>query len=102
FCSALHLLDSDAPARGLRAALTAIRETSKGALTEMRSVLGQLRRSEPGNHHAPGDVAQTGLARLEALRAAVTAAGAPVTVTVEGDRRPRSPEGGPPPSRTLP
>jgi signal transduction histidine kinase len=86
--SALHLLDSDAPTRGLRGALTAIRETSKGALTEMRSVLGQLRRSEPGGHHATGDAAQTGLARLEALRAAVTAAGAPVTVTVEGDQRP--------------
>jgi signal transduction histidine kinase len=90
--SALHLLDSDAPTRGLRAALTAIRETSKGALTEMRSVLGQLRRSEPGDHHAPGEAAQTGLARLEALRAAVTAAGAPVTVTVEGDERPLSAE----------
>ena len=90
--SALHLLDSDAPTRGLRAALTAIRETSKGALTEMRSVLGQLRRSEPGDHHAPVDPARTGLARLEALRAAVTAAGAPVTVTVEGDQRPLSAE----------
>jgi signal transduction histidine kinase len=85
--SALHLLDSDAPTRGLRAALTAIRETSKGALTEMRSVLSQLRRSEPGDHHTLG---QTGLARLEALRAAVTAAGAPVTMTVEGDQRPLS------------
>jgi signal transduction histidine kinase len=89
--SALHLLDTDAPARGLRAALTAIRETSKGALTDMRSVLGQLRRSESGDH-APGDAARTGLARLEALRAAVTAAGAPVTVTVEGDQRPLSAE----------
>jgi signal transduction histidine kinase len=89
--SALHLLDSDAPTRGLRAALTAIRETSKGALTDMRSVLGQLRRSESGDH-APGDAARTGLARLEALRAAVTAAGAPVTVTVEGDQRPLSAE----------
>jgi signal transduction histidine kinase len=89
--SALHLLDSDAPTRGLRAALTAIRETSKGALTDMRSVLGQLRRSESGDH-ASGDAARTGLARLEALRAAVTAAGAPVTVTVEGDQRPLSAE----------
>ena len=86
--SALHLLDSDAPAGGLRAALSAIRETSKGALTEMRSVLGQLRRSEPGDRQA----ARIGLARLEALRAAVTAAGAPVTVTVEGDQRPLSAE----------
>jgi len=36
-----------ADADKLRTALTAIRETSKGALTEMRSVLGQLRRSDP-------------------------------------------------------
>ena len=86
--SALHLLDSDSPRHRLRTALTAIRETSKGALTEMRSVLGQLRRTESGDHHAPGEAGQTGLARLEALRDAVTAAGAPVTVTVEGDRRP--------------
>jgi signal transduction histidine kinase len=86
--SALHLLDSDSPGPRLRTALTAIRETSKGALTEMRLVLGQLRRSGPGEHHAPGEVGQTGLGRLEALRDAVTAAGAPVTVTVEGDRRP--------------
>ena len=88
--SALHLLDSAAPGNRLRAALTAIRETSKGALTDMRSVLGQLRRPEPGDRHAPGQAEQTGLARLEALRDAVTAAGAAVTVTVEGDQRPLS------------
>ena len=57
----------------LRAALTAIRDTSKGALVEMRSVLGQLRRSEGA-----------GLERLDDLRDAVTAAGARVTVEVEG------------------
>jgi signal transduction histidine kinase len=90
--SALHLLDSDSPRHRLRAGLTAIRETSKGALTEMRSVLGQLRRTEPGDHHAASDAGQTGLARLEALRDAVIAAGSPVTVTVEGDRRPLSAE----------
>jgi signal transduction histidine kinase len=88
--SALHLLDIGAPGNRLRAALTAIRETSKAALTDMRSVLGQLRRTEPGDHHAPGEAGQTGLARLEALRDAVTAAGAAVTVTIEGDRRPLS------------
>ncbi len=47
----------------------------------MRSVLGQLRRPEPGDHHAAGEAARIGLARLEALRAAVT-----------GDQRPLSAE----------
>jgi signal transduction histidine kinase len=82
----------------LRAALTAIRETSKGALTEMRSVLGQLRRSDPRDPGPPDDAdqpgadaaGQMGLARLPALRDAVTAAGAVVTVTVEGERQPLS------------
>jgi signal transduction histidine kinase len=80
-----HRADADP----LRAALTAIRDTSKGALTEMSSVLGQLRRSghrEPG---APGTGgAATGLGRLGALRDAVTAAGATVTVTIEGEQWP--------------
>jgi signal transduction histidine kinase len=87
-----------ADADKLRAALTEIRETSKGALTEMRSVLGQLRRSDPRDPGPPDDAdppeadapGQTGLARLPALRDAVTAAGATVTVTVEGERRPLS------------
>jgi signal transduction histidine kinase len=107
--SALHILGqpdiqnepalrSGSPASGrgadgtaLRAALTAIRETSKGALNEMRSVLGQLRRSDPGAADADGPGAaagETGLARLPALRDAVTAAGATVTVTVEGEPSP--------------
>jgi signal transduction histidine kinase len=117
--SALHLLGPDGttmgpndpasssprPHRGhradadlLRAALTAIRETSKGALAEMSSVLGQLRRSgrrEPGGpDDAPGTGsaadAATGLSRLGALRDAVTAAGAAVTVTIEGEQWPLS------------
>jgi signal transduction histidine kinase len=69
----------------LRAALTAIRDTSKGALMEMRSVLGQLRRSD---HEGAGK----GLERLDALRDAVTAAGARVTVDVEGAQAPLSAE----------
>jgi signal transduction histidine kinase len=117
--SALHLLgpagttmgpndpasSSPSPHRGhradadlLRAALTAIRETSTGALPEMSSVLGQLRRSgrrEPGGpDDAPGTGsaadAATGLSRLGALRDAVTAAGAAVTVTIEGEQWPLS------------
>jgi signal transduction histidine kinase len=72
----------------LRAALTAIRNTSKGALTEMSSVLGQLRRSGHQEPSAPDDA--MGLSRLGALRDAVTAAGAAVTVTMEGEPWPLS------------
>jgi signal transduction histidine kinase len=80
--SALHVLgDRDEKVRG---ALTAIRETSKHALREMRATLGQLREGTPdgGIPAAPG-----GLDRLPALRDAVTAAGAPVTIAVEGEQR---------------
>jgi signal transduction histidine kinase len=59
----------------------------------MRSVLGQLRRSGQG---APGDPpfvpldapGGKGLSRLDALRDAVSAAGASVTVQVEGNPSP--------------
>jgi signal transduction histidine kinase len=82
-----------ADADGLRAALTAIRETSKGALIEMRSVLGQLRGSGPGGAGQPPALADgKGLNRLGALRDAVTAAGARVTVNVEGNPAPLSAE----------
>ena len=112
--SALHLLGGDKSPipngpgpdgpDSLRAALTAIRETSKGALVEMRSVLGQLRRSDQEGPGAPDDAGAagaagtgpggggTGLDRLPALRDAVTAAGAAVTVTVEGEQVPLSAE----------
>jgi signal transduction histidine kinase len=90
-----------ADADTLRAALTAIRETSKGALIDMRSVLGQLRRADPDDADADpvtaggpgaGTGVVTGLDRLAALRDAVTAAGATVTVTVEGEQAPLSGE----------
>jgi signal transduction histidine kinase len=88
-----HAAPPGADADGLRAALAAIRETSKGALIEMRSVLGQLRRSgqdaPDGPPFAPLAAADgKGLSRLDALRDAVTAAGASVTVHVEGDPSP--------------
>jgi signal transduction histidine kinase len=72
-------------AQKLQDALLAIRETSKSALAEMRSVLGQLRGDpgDPGAQSAADDGA-LGLSRLPELRDAVTAAGSPVTVTVEG------------------
>jgi signal transduction histidine kinase len=68
----------------LQDALLAIRETSKSALAEMRSVLGQLR-GDPGAQPAADDGA-LGLSRLPELRDAITAAGSPVTVTVEGEQ----------------
>jgi signal transduction histidine kinase len=78
--SALHVL-SAAENEQVREALVAIRQTSKSALGEMRSVLGQLR-GEP-------DVSDgSGLDRLSELRAAITAAGSPVAVTVEGEQGP--------------
>jgi signal transduction histidine kinase len=72
----------------LRAALTAIRDTSKGALIDMRTVLGQLRQSDPEDPETGPAAARTGLDRLADLRDAVTAAGARVTVTVEGEPGP--------------
>jgi signal transduction histidine kinase len=85
--SALHRLDGGD--EDLRAALTAIRETSKEALGEMRATLGQLRQGTPG-----GDpqASAGGLDRLPALADAVTAAGAPVTVEVSGEQRPLPPD----------
>lgn len=88
--SALHLLgEAD---ESLRASLTAIRETSKEALGEMRATLGQLRRGTPdagaGHDGQAGLGSRASLARLDALRDAVTAAGAPVTVEIEGEQRP--------------
>src|SRR5262252_3581681 len=84
--SALHVLgDRD---ERLRGALTAIRETSKHALREMRATLGQLRQGAE-NDGLP--VTPGGLDRLPALRDAVTAAGAPVTIAVEGEQRPLPP-----------
>ncbi len=81
--SALHVLGPGD--EKLRGALIAIRETSKDALREMRATLGQLRQ---GTHDGDGQVAGGGIDRLPALRDAVTAAGAPVTIAVEGGQRP--------------
>jgi signal transduction histidine kinase len=83
--SALHLLDDGGRGGcGIREALVAIRDTSKGALTDMRATLGQLR-----GVGADVDGAETrtaGLDRLDSLSEAVRAAGAPVSVAVEGER----------------
>jgi signal transduction histidine kinase len=90
--SALHVLGQADQAGGLdaklRSALLAIRETSKGALTEMRATLGQLRNETPDES---AELREAGLDRLPALCEAVTAAGAPVTLTTEGQLRPVPP-----------
>jgi signal transduction histidine kinase len=54
----------------------------------MRTTLGQLRRDSPGE---TAGTPPAGLDRLPALCDAVTAAGAPVTVSVEGTERPLPP-----------
>ena len=84
--SALHVLGPEDDK--LRGPLLAIRETSKDVLREMRATLGQLRQGTPDGD---GQVAAGGLDRLPALRDAVTAAGAPVTIAVEGEQRPLPP-----------
>jgi signal transduction histidine kinase len=84
--SALHVLGPGDDK--LRGPLLAIRETSKDVLREMRATLGQLRQ---GTVDGDGQVAAGGLDRLPALRDAVIAAGAPVTIAVEGEQRPLPP-----------
>ena len=88
--SALHVLPAarDDP---VRAALVSIRQTSKSALGEMRAVLGQLR-GDGGTGGAVPAVEGLGLDRLPELSAAVTAAGSPVRVSVEGEPGPLPPE----------
>jgi signal transduction histidine kinase len=87
--SALHLLDEGQPG-GTRDALVAIRDTSKGALADMRVTLGQLR---GGSADVDGAETRTaGLDRLGSLSDAVRAAGAPVTVTIEGEPVPLPPD----------
>jgi len=100
--TALHVLDEDrgptaeatngagsGPPAGIREALVAIRDTSKGALTDMRVTLGQLR---GGGADVDGAETRTaGLDRLDSLSEAVRAAGAPVSVAIEGERAPLPP-----------
>ena len=90
--SALHVLgpadQSGGPDGNLRSALIAIRETSKAALTEMRDTLGQLRNETPDDS---AELRAAGLDRVPALCDAVTAAGAPVTLSTEGQPRPVTP-----------
>lgn len=69
-----------------RKPLSAVQETGRTALTELRRMLGVLREIEEGPDLAP----QPGLAGLDDLVAHVRDAGLPVTVRVEGEPRPLS------------
>ena len=79
---ALHLIDEQ-PEQA-RVALAAIKDASKEALVELRSVLGVLRQVD---EHAPRTPAP-GLDRLDDLVTQANAAGLDVHVTVEGEARP--------------
>jgi signal transduction histidine kinase len=69
------------------AALAAVEETGRDALTEMRRLLGVLRRDGDGLALAP----QPGLPRVFALVQRIRDHGLPVELSVSGDRRRLSP-----------
>jgi signal transduction histidine kinase len=76
---ALYLMDDD-PEQA-RSALTAIKQSSRDLLREMRATLGVLRGvdTNPPHHPVPG------IADLDALVAEVRSAGLPVEMRVEGE-----------------
>src|SRR6266545_759809 len=79
---ALHLMDEQ-PEQA-RTALTAIKQASKDALGELRSVLEVLRRSDEAEPRTP----QPGLDELHDLISRAGAAGLAVTVEIDGSPRP--------------
>jgi signal transduction histidine kinase len=80
--SALHLIDEQ-PERA-RAALATIKDVSREALTELRSVLGALRQVDEEAPRSP----TAGLARLDDLVARTRAGGLTVDVEVTGQPAP--------------
>ncbi len=78
---ALHLMDTKPEQTAT--ALAAIKDASKEALVELRSLVGILRDSAEQAPRAP----VPGLARLDDLVARTTQAGLDVTVEVDGERR---------------
>jgi len=79
---ALHLID-ERPEQA-RGALSAIKDASKEALGELRSVLDVLRQTDEPPPHSP----TAGLARLDELVSRATAAGLEVRTKVEGSPGP--------------
>jgi signal transduction histidine kinase len=83
---AARLLFDEDPPRA-RESLTAVEETGRQALAEMRRLLGILRGGEHETDLAP----QPGIGDVDALLEQVRAAGLPVDVVVEGEPKPLSP-----------
>ncbi len=83
--SALHLLGAQ-PERA-EAALEAIKDASKHALVELRSLLGVLRRVDEDLPRSPAP----GIGHLDDLVGSAANAGLDVDVVVDGDRRPLPP-----------
>jgi signal transduction histidine kinase len=72
-----HLGDDDA----VRRSLDAIDASGRAALAELRTLLGLLRASDPGDGRSP----QPGLGDVPALVARAAEAGVPVALRVDGD-----------------
>jgi signal transduction histidine kinase len=83
----LHLMDAH-PEKA-KAALASIKESSKTALDEVRSVLGVLRAEGGANPSAPL-VPEPDLARIAGLAASVTTQGVEVTVTGSPEHVPQA------------
>ena len=83
---ALHLID-ERPEQA-RTALAAIKQASKDALREMRSVIDVLRQVDDEEPRTP----TAGLSELDDLVARAAQAGLPVRTEVEGNARPVPPE----------
>src|SRR3954471_20098209 len=79
-------------------AFASVETTGRDALTEIRSLLGVLRREDEDLALAP----QPSLSHVSSLVNRTSAAGLPVELSVEGDARPLPAGGGPPAPRPLP
>ncbi|WP_329120616.1 sensor histidine kinase [Streptomyces sp. NBC_01465] len=76
-----------------RDALSEVETAGRETLSGLRRMLGALRQAEPAGHDAPAELHPApGLADLEDLAAATTAAGVRVEVLWEGERRQLPPE----------
>jgi signal transduction histidine kinase len=85
--AAAATVDSDTPAA--RQAMTEVATTGRGALGEMRRLLGVLRTAQSETDADTGNRAPVpGLERVDELVAGARAAGLPVRLTVSGPARP--------------